>query len=63
MPSYDVRPLLTMEEKEKFLKQCVENNYLLFLEHDTQYELASLKMTEQGVRLDEVFSFNEVFGY
>lgn len=63
VPSYDVRPLLTMEEKEKFLKQCVENNYLLFLEHDAQHELASLKMTEKGVRLDEVFSFNEVFGY
>lgn len=60
---YDTRPLLTMEEKEKFLKQCVDNDYLLFLEHDAHHELASLKMTEKGVRLDETFSFNEVFGY
>lgn len=60
---YDTRPLLTMEEKDKFLKQCVENDYLLFLEHDAHHELASLKMTEKGVRLDETFSFNEVFGY
>lgn len=63
VPSYDTRPLLTMQEKEKFLKQCVENDYLLFLEHDAHHELASLKMTEKGVRLDETFSFNEVFGY
>lgn len=63
VPSYDTRPLLTMEEKEKFLKQCVENDYLLFLEHDAYNELASLKMTEKGVRLDRTFSFNEVFGY
>lgn len=63
VPSYDTRPLLTMEEKEKFLKQCVENDYLLFFEHDAHHELASLKMTEKGVRLDETYSFNEVFGY
>ncbi|WDT68230.1 MBL fold metallo-hydrolase [Cloacibacterium sp. TD35] len=60
---YDTRPLLTMEEKGKFLKQCVENEYLLFFEHDAHHELASLKMTEKGVKLDETFSFNEVFGY
>ncbi len=41
---YDTRPLLTMEEKGKFLKQCVENEYLLFFEHDAHHELASLKM-------------------
>lgn len=61
--SYDTRPLLTMDEKEKFLKQCVENEYLLFLEHDAHNELATLKMTEKGVRLDQTFSMNEVFGY
>ena len=63
VPSYDVRPLITLEEKEKFLKQCVDNEYLLFFEHDAVKELASLKMTEKGVRIDETFSFNDVFGY
>ena len=63
VPSYDVRPLITLEEKEKFLKQCVDNEYLLFFEHDAVNELASLKMTEKGVRIDETFSFNDVFGY
>lgn len=60
---YDTRPLISMEEKEKFLRQCVENDYLLFFEHDAHNELASVKMTEKGVRLDRTFSFNEVFGY
>lgn len=60
---YDTRPLLTLEEKHKFLKQCIENEYLLFFEHDAYNELATLKMTEKGVRLDETFTFNEVFGY
>lgn len=52
-----------MEEKGKFLKQCIDNDYLLFFEHDAGNELASLKMTERGVRLNETYSFNEVFGY
>ena len=60
---YDTRPLLTMEEKDKFLKQCVENDYLLFLEHDAHHELVSLKMTEKGVRVDQTLKFNDIFGY
>ncbi len=60
---YDTRPLLTMEEKERFLKQCVDNDYLLFLEHDAYHELASVKMTDRGIKLDQTFSFNDVFGY
>lgn len=63
VPSYDTRPLLTLEEKEKFLRQCVENEYILFFEHDAHNELATLKMTEKGVRLDETFTLNDVFGY
>lgn len=61
VPSYDTRPLLTMEEKDWFLKLCVERDYLLFLEHDAHHELATLQMTEKGVRLKETFSFDEVF--
>lgn len=48
---YDTRPLLTMEEKNQFLKLACENNFLLFLEHDPYNELISLKQTEKGVSL------------
>jgi glyoxylase-like metal-dependent hydrolase (beta-lactamase superfamily II) len=58
---YDTRPLLTLDEKAKFLNEAVENNYLLFLEHDAHNELCTLKHTEKGVRLDQTFKFNEVF--
>lgn len=51
--AYDVRPLITLEEKEIFLKIAVENNYLLFFEHDRSIEACSLKMTERGVRMDQ----------
>lgn len=58
---YDTRPLITMTEKEKFLKTAVENNYYLFLEHDSVNELCNLQMTEKGVRLNDTFSFNGLF--
>ena len=58
---YDTRPLLTLNEKEKFLNKAADSNYLLFLEHDAYSEFCTVKHTEKGVRLDQTFSFNEVF--
>ena len=49
--SYDVRPLVSMKEKEKFLSFCYENNVLLFFEHDANVELGMLKNSAQGIRL------------
>lgn len=57
---YDTRPLLTISEKEQFLKQAVANNYYLFLEHDAHNPIITLKDTEKGVRLDEVFAVNDI---
>ncbi|HAF76014.1 MAG TPA: hypothetical protein DCG42_01715 [Maribacter sp.] len=58
---YDTRPLVTMTEKEIFLNEAVENNYYLFFEHDAHNQLCTLKHTERGVRLDQVYTFNELF--
>ncbi|WP_081208189.1 MBL fold metallo-hydrolase [Salegentibacter sediminis] len=58
---YDTRPLLTLLEKNKFLKQAADENFYLFLEHDAHNEIISLKNTEKGVRLDQTFTFNELF--
>src|SRR5690554_4751249 len=57
---YDTRPLLTVTEKDQFLKQAVANNYYLFLEHDAHHPIITLKDTEKGVRLDKVFSVNDI---
>lgn len=58
---YDTRPLLTLPEKEKFLKTAADNQFYLFLEHDAHNEIISLKHTDRGVRLDKTFTFNEIF--
>lgn len=58
---YDTRPLLTLSEKDKFLKRAVENDYILFLQHDIENELCTVKQTDRGVRLDRTFRFDELF--
>jgi len=58
---YDTRPLLTMDEKAKFLNKAADGNYFLFLEHDATNQLCTVKHTEKGVRLNQTYNFNEVF--
>lgn len=58
--AYDMFPLTTLNEKTNFLNEALENNYTLFFEHDPQIECCSLKMTERGIRPDEVFKLSEI---
>ncbi len=51
--SYDVRPLLTMQEKESVLKQAAEEKCILLFEHDPTYEAAVVEQTEKGVKILE----------
>ncbi|GEL10269.1 Glyoxylase, beta-lactamase superfamily II [Flavobacterium glycines] len=57
---YDTRPLLTMDEKTKFMNAAADNNYYLFLEHDAHNEIITVQHTEKGVRLNEVFSCEDI---
>ncbi|WP_373518668.1 MBL fold metallo-hydrolase [Pricia sp.] len=59
---FDTRPLLTLKEKSGFLDEAAENGYYLFLEHDAYNEICTVKNTEKGVRVDKVFTFNQLFG-
>ncbi|WP_421830326.1 MBL fold metallo-hydrolase [Larkinella sp.] len=51
--SYDVRPLLTMEEKTRLLRQAAEENWILVFEHDPVVEAATVEATEKGIRIRE----------
>ncbi len=57
---YDTRPLITMEEKGKFLNNAVNDNFYLFFEHDGVNECCNLQMTEKGVRLKEVMPLSSI---
>jgi len=57
--SYDTRPLLTLKDRERFYKEALENNYILFFEHDIYHEAATLKDTPKGVRIDKTGKLEE----
>ncbi|PEN14022.1 MBL fold metallo-hydrolase [Longibacter salinarum] len=47
--AYDVRPLVTIDEKQLFLEKAVEAEWNLFFEHDPDIHVASLKRTDRGI--------------
>jgi glyoxylase-like metal-dependent hydrolase (beta-lactamase superfamily II) len=57
---YDVRPLITLEEKIKFLDGAVQKDAILFFEHDRAIECCALEQTEKGVRLKEAMALSAV---
>ncbi len=58
--AYDMFPLTTLNEKKSFLKEAVENDYILFFEHDPVYECCNLQQTERGIRPKDFFKLEEV---
>jgi glyoxylase-like metal-dependent hydrolase (beta-lactamase superfamily II) len=58
--SYDMFPLTTLGEKKRFFQEAADNQYILFLEHDSQHECCKLQMTEKGIRAGETFSLSEI---
>jgi glyoxylase-like metal-dependent hydrolase (beta-lactamase superfamily II) len=57
---YDTRPLITLAEKGDFLKTAIEEEYILFMEHDAVNQCCTLKNTEKGARLDRTFDLKEI---
>jgi glyoxylase-like metal-dependent hydrolase (beta-lactamase superfamily II) len=51
--AYDLRPLLTIEEKKKLLGQAHEERIVLIFEHDPVIEAATIKAGEKGFVIDE----------
>jgi len=57
---YDMFPLATLEEKKMFLNEALENDYILFFEHDPQHECCTLQQTERGIRPKEFFKLESL---
>ena len=57
---YDMFPLTTLNEKKSFLTEALQNDYVLFFEHDPQIECCTLQMTEKGIRVKERYKLSEL---
>lgn len=57
---YDTRPLLTLDEKGKFLNEAAANDYILMFQHDSVNECCSVQMTEKGVRANQILKLSDI---
>lgn len=58
--AYDIRPLETLTEKAVFLERAIENDHILFFEHDPDVACCTLKRTNRGIAWDECFRLDEI---
>lgn len=58
--AYDVRPLLTMQEKKSFLQAAAAEKWVLAFQHDPVHECCTVKFTEKGVVVGETFKLEEI---
>ncbi len=57
---YDLQPLVTLEEKKKYLQLALEENWKLFFGHDPEIAFATIKKYGEGYSVDKKFrSFDE----
>ncbi len=58
--AYDTRPLLSLDEHERFLNEAVDNDYILVFEHDLYHECCRLERTPKGIRACKASTLEEV---
>ncbi len=57
--AYDTRPLQTLKDRERFYAEALENDYILFFEHDLYHEAGTLKETPKGAGIDKTGKLSE----
>ena len=56
--SFDLQPLVTLEEKERILNKAAEENWMLFFEHDTKVSCCRIERHKNTFRVKETVSLN-----
>jgi glyoxylase-like metal-dependent hydrolase (beta-lactamase superfamily II) len=58
--AYDMFPFTTLQEKKSFLNEAIQNNFILFFEHDPLNECCYLQQTSKGIRAGHCFKLGEL---
>jgi len=61
--AYDMRPLETLGEKKALLREAAANNWVLYFEHDPEFECCTLIETEKGIRVRDRFALKDLEQY
>lgn len=57
---YDMRPLETLKEKRDFLEEAAVEEWVLFMEHDANNELVTIKKESGKYLVDSTFTLNNL---
>ena len=55
--AYDLRPLVTLEEKRRLLAQAADEGWIMFFEHDPALAASRVTRTPKGVVLGDPVVF------
>lgn len=58
--AYDMFPLQTLKEKKSILQEALENDYILYLEHDPLNECCTLQQTEKGIKVNNTYKLKDL---
>ncbi len=60
--SYDIRPLVTLEERALIFSEAADEGYYLFLEHNPTHEVCRLQHSNKGPQMKDAGSLAHYFG-
>jgi glyoxylase-like metal-dependent hydrolase (beta-lactamase superfamily II) len=52
---YDIQPMITVQEKKKYLQLAADENWQIYFGHDPEFALATVKHSEKGIVQDKVY--------
>lgn len=58
--SYDVEPLIAIEEKEAFSEEAFTKGYYIYYQHDHFTECTTLQKTDKGIRAGEAVTLTDI---
>jgi glyoxylase-like metal-dependent hydrolase (beta-lactamase superfamily II) len=61
--SYDTRPLITLEEKETFLNEVIDQQQTIFLEHELSTECITVKRGARGFEVDQQLTLADFMNF
>jgi glyoxylase-like metal-dependent hydrolase (beta-lactamase superfamily II) len=57
---FDIRPLITIDEKQTYLRRAADGGWTLFFEHDPAVEIANIARTDRGFEAVQCRSLSEL---
>jgi glyoxylase-like metal-dependent hydrolase (beta-lactamase superfamily II) len=58
--SYDMFPLTTIEERERLMPRAVQENWYLFMQHDSQHEVIQVHHDGRNFRMKESITLSDL---